>query len=48
MHDPHPSELTDEDALRLYRRLLERDPLAPADFAEAFLKPVIAWLTLKR
>ena len=44
MHDRHPSELTDEDALRLYRRLLERDPLAPADFAEAFLKPVIAWL----
>jgi RNA polymerase sigma-70 factor (ECF subfamily) len=44
MHDPHHSEPTDEDALRLHRRLLERDPLAPADFAVVFLKPLIAWL----
>ncbi len=28
----------------LHRRLLERDPVAPADFAVAFLNPLIAWL----
>jgi hypothetical protein len=33
-----------EDALRLHRRLLERDPVAPAELAVAFLKPLIAWL----
>ena len=44
MHDPHPCEMSAEDALCLYRRLLERDPVAPADFAVAFLKPLIAWL----
>ena len=44
MHDPPHSELSAEDALRLHRRLLERDPVAPADFAVAFLNPLIAWL----
>jgi RNA polymerase sigma-70 factor (ECF subfamily) len=44
MYDLHRSELSVEDALTLYRRLLERDPVAPADFAAAFLKPLIAWL----
>ncbi len=44
MHDPPHSELSAEDGLRLHRRLLERDPVAPADFAVAFLNPLIAWL----
>ena len=44
MHDSLPSELLAEDALRLHQRLLERDPVGPADFAVAFLKPLIAWL----
>ena len=44
MHDPPPAEPSTEDTLRLYRRLLERDAVAPADFAAAFLKPLIAWL----
>jgi CRISPR-associated protein Csb2 len=44
MHVPNRSELSVEDALCLYRRLLERDPVAPADFAVAYLKPLIAWL----
>jgi hypothetical protein len=44
MHGPTHSELSAEDALHLHRRLLERDPVAPADFAVAFLKPLIAWL----
>lgn len=44
MHDSPHSELSAEDALHLHRRLLERDPLAPADFAVAFLQPLIAWL----
>jgi hypothetical protein len=44
MHDSPHSNLSAADALRLYRRLLDRDPLAPADFAAAFLKPLIAWL----
>lgn len=44
MHNPPHSKLSAEDALRLHRRLLERDPLAPADFAVAFLNPLIAWL----
>jgi hypothetical protein len=44
MHDPPRSELSEADALRLHRRLLEHDPLAPADFAVALLKPLIAWL----
>ena len=42
-YSPH-SQLSAEDALRLHRRLLERDPLAPADFADAFLRSLIAWL----
>ena len=44
MHDPLHSELSTDDALRLHQRLLERDPVGPADFAVAFLKPLIAWL----
>lgn len=44
MHPPPHSELSAEDALCLHRRLLERDPVGPADFAAAFLKPLIAWL----
>lgn len=44
MHDPSHSKLSAEDVLRLHRRLLERDPVAPADFAVAFLNPLIAWL----
>ncbi len=44
MHDLLHSELSAEDALHLYRRLLARDPVGPADFAVAFLKPLIAWL----
>ena len=44
MHDIPHCKLPAEDALRLYGRLLDRDPLAPADFAAAFLKPLIAWL----
>lgn len=44
MHDPPHSELSAEEALLLHRRLLERDPVAPADFAAAFLKPLTAWL----
>lgn len=44
MHDPYHSEPPAEDTLCLHRRLLDRDPLAPADFAAAFLKPLIAWL----
>ncbi|HTU23039.1 MAG TPA: hypothetical protein VMG10_33700 [Gemmataceae bacterium] len=44
MHDSPHSNLSAADALRVYRRLLDRDPLAPADFAAAFLKPLIAWL----
>lgn len=46
MHDPHHSKLSAEDALRLHRRLIERDPVAPADFAAAFLQPLIAWLQI--
>jgi hypothetical protein len=44
MHDRPHSELSAEAALCLYRRLLERDPVGPADFAAAFLQPLIAWL----
>src|SRR5690348_15841032 len=44
MHDPHHSKPSADDALFLHQRLLERDPVAPADFAVAFLKPLIAWL----
>ncbi len=44
MHDSHHAELSAEAALRWHRRLLERDPVAPADFAVAFLKPLIGWL----
>lgn len=44
MHDPPHSPLSAEDALHLHRRLLERDPVGPADFAVAFLNPLIAWL----
>jgi hypothetical protein len=44
MHGPPHSELSAESALHLYRRLLERDPVGPADFAVAFLNPLIAWL----
>jgi hypothetical protein len=44
MHDPDPCEVSAEEALHLHRCLLERDPVAPADFAVAFLKPLIAWL----
>ena len=44
MHHSHQSEPSVEEALRLYRRLLEGDPVAPPDFANAFLNPLIAWL----
>jgi RNA polymerase sigma-70 factor (ECF subfamily) len=44
MYDPPHCKLSAEDALRLHRRLLERDPVAPADFAVAFLNPLIVWL----
>lgn len=44
MHDAPRSGLSAEDALRLHRRLLQRDPVGPADFAAAFLEPLIAWL----
>lgn len=44
MHDLPHCKLPAEDTLRLHRRLLDRDPLAPADFAAVFLKPLIAWL----
>lgn len=44
MHAPHHAKPSADDAMRLYRRLLERDPVAPADFAVAFLKPLMAWL----
>ena len=44
MSNPTHSKLSVEDALHLHRRLLERDPVGPADFAAAFLKPLIAWL----
>jgi hypothetical protein len=44
MHDPPHSELSAEDALRLHRRLLERDSVGPADFAFAFLNRLITWL----
>jgi hypothetical protein len=46
MHDPLHSTLSAEDALRLHRRLLQRDPVGPADFAVAFLNPLIAWLRI--
>lgn len=46
MHDPPSSKLSAKDALRLHRLLLERDPVAPADFAAAFLQPLIAWLQI--
>ena len=48
MHDPPHAEPSTEDALRLYRRLLERDAVASAEFATAFLKPLIAWLQTMR
>jgi RNA polymerase sigma-70 factor (ECF subfamily) len=44
MPDLSHSELSPEDALRLHRRLLERDASAPADVAAAFLAPLITWL----
>jgi RNA polymerase sigma-70 factor (ECF subfamily) len=44
MHDPPHSKPSAEDALHLHQRLLERDPVASADFAVAFLRPLIAWL----
>lgn len=44
MKDSPHSKLSADDALHLYQRLLERDPVAPADFALAFLKPLIACL----
>lgn len=44
MYHPPSSELSAEDSLRLHRRLLERDPVGPADFAVAFLNLLIAWL----
>jgi hypothetical protein len=44
-NSPHAGP-SSEDALRLYRCLLERDALAPADFAAAFLEPLIAWLQI--
>jgi hypothetical protein len=44
MHDSLHSELSAEDAQRLHQRLLARDPVGPAEFAVAFLKPLIAWL----
>jgi DNA-directed RNA polymerase specialized sigma24 family protein len=36
---------TPEEALRLYRCHLEGDPTASNDLADAFLEPLIAWLT---
>jgi hypothetical protein len=44
MHNPSLSGPSTEDAVGLHRRLLRRDPVAPADFAAAFLDPLIAWL----
>jgi DNA-directed RNA polymerase specialized sigma24 family protein len=44
MQNPPRSDLSADVARRLYQRLLERDPVAPADFAVAFLKPLIAWI----
>ena len=35
---------TPEKELELHRRLVERDPVAPADLAIAFLNPLIDWL----
>jgi DNA-directed RNA polymerase specialized sigma24 family protein len=43
MMNPQP-ELSNEEALRLHRRLLERDPTAPAKLAVAFFEPLWAWL----
>ncbi len=34
-----------ERDLLLHQRLIERDPTAPDDFADAFLEPLTAWLT---
>jgi hypothetical protein len=33
--------------LALHRRLVDRDPTAPDDFATAFLAPLIAWLSAR-
>lgn len=44
MPAPPHSELSDEDALHLHQRLLQRDPVAPAEFAVAFLQPLSTWL----
>jgi hypothetical protein len=44
MHNPSLSGPSTEDAIGLHRRLLQRDPVGSADFAIAFLNPLIAWL----
>lgn len=44
MPAPPHSELSAEEALRLHQRLMAHDPVAPADFASAFLQPLLAWL----
>jgi len=38
--EPHP----DDEATRLWRRLCDRDPIAPSDFALHFFEPLCAWL----
>lgn len=40
---PHAA-LSAEEVLGLHRRLLDRDAVAPSEFAAAFLQPLIAWL----
>jgi hypothetical protein len=37
-------ELSDQEALRMHQRLLERDPTAPTEFAVAVFEPLTAWL----
>lgn len=44
MLDSRHYPLSSDDALSLHRRLFDRDPVASADFAVAFLQPLIDWL----
>jgi hypothetical protein len=44
MADSPPPAVSAEDALRLYQGLRDRDPTAAADFAAAFLRPLVDWL----
>jgi RNA polymerase sigma-70 factor (ECF subfamily) len=44
MADAHAPAPTQEEALRLYQRLLDADPTAPSDLAAAYLEPLVLWL----